>query len=39
MSASICPSNMGISKFTYTLKGVTPPEWFLDADAPPLENH
>ena len=24
---------MGMSNFTCTLKGVTPPEWLLDADA------
>ena len=28
-SASIRPSNMGMSKFTCTLKGVAPPEWLL----------
>ena len=33
-SASIFPSNIGMSKFTCTLKGVAPPEWLLDADAP-----
>ena len=32
-SASIRPSNMGMSKFTCTLKGVGPPEWLLDVDA------
>jgi hypothetical protein len=35
-SASISPSNNGISKFTYTLKGVA---WLLDEDASPLGNH
>jgi hypothetical protein len=32
-SASINPSNNGISKFTYTLKGIT---WSLDEDASPV---
>jgi hypothetical protein len=32
-SASINPSNNGISKFNYTLKGV---EWPLDEDASPV---
>jgi hypothetical protein len=34
-SASISPSNNGISKFTYTLKGVA---WTLDEDASPMGN-
>ena len=32
-SASIWPSNMGMSKFTCTLKGVEPLEWSLDGIA------
>jgi hypothetical protein len=35
-SASISPSNNGISKFTYTLKGVA---WPLDEDASLMGNH
>ena len=31
--ASIYPSNMVMSKFTCTLKGVAPLEWLLDVDA------
>jgi len=38
-SACIWPSNMGMPKFTCTLKGVPPPEWPLDADEPPMGNH
>jgi hypothetical protein len=34
-SASISPSNNGISKFTYTFKGVA---WPLDEDASPVGN-
>jgi hypothetical protein len=34
--ASINPSNNGISKFTFTLKGVT---WLLDEDESPVESH
>ena len=32
-SASIWPSNTGMSKFTCTLKGLAPPEWLLDVYA------
>ena len=32
VSASIWPSNVGISKLTCTLKGVAPPEWWLGED-------
>jgi hypothetical protein len=34
--ASISPSNNGISKFTFTLKGVA---WTLDEDASPVGSH
>jgi hypothetical protein len=35
-SASISPSNNGISKFTSTLKGVA---WMIDEDVLPMGNH
>lgn len=38
-SASMRPSNMGISKLSYTLKGVVPAEWLLDEDALPVDSH
>ena len=30
---------MGMSNFTYTLKGATALEWLVDVDVPPLESH